>query len=152
MLASLVTALVLSSQQSDVIPIDCAQAVTTVQFTRCADLSRRREDSRMARYLSSASQRAHELDETDPDGHRSAWLKASQSAWKAYAEIACAGVFDQWSRGTVRTVMASGCWQDLIRERTHRIWADNLTFVDSTPPLLPEPVGPADATEPLTVD
>jgi uncharacterized protein YecT (DUF1311 family) len=106
----------------------------------------------MARYLAAAEERARAMDEESPDAHSPAWLEASQSAWTAYASIVCAGVYDQWKGGTIRTVMASACWQDLIRERTHRIWADNLVFMDSTPPLLPEPVEMADASEPLTVD
>ena len=72
--------------------------------------------------------------------HQAAWLDASQRSWEAYADIRCDGVFDQWKGGTIRTIMTVGCRIEATRQRTHDIWADHLTYADSTPPVLPEPV------------
>ena len=38
--------------------------------------------------------------------------------------------------------MNLGCMIEATRARTHDIWTDYLTYVDRTPPVLPEPVEP----------
>jgi uncharacterized protein YecT (DUF1311 family) len=66
-------------------------------------------------------------------------IENGQVAWLAYRKAQCASVHEIWSGGTIRGVVASSCRLQLTAERTHTIWADYLTYMDSTPPLLPEP-------------
>lgn len=132
----------LAGQDVDNLPADCGNAVTTVEVNACVALDLEREQGRMERYLAEAQRRARELD-AQPYGTptaQQAYLNASQTAWQAYAQIACEGVHDHWKDGTIRTVMYLDCRIEMIRERTHVIWRNYLTYADSTPPILPEPV------------
>ena len=130
--------------------LDCTRAMTTPEINACGALDLDRETARMERYLETARQRAVDMDaaSTGHDAtHQTAYLSSTQAAWTAYAEIACAGVYDQWKGGTIRTVMGLGCRIAMTRERTRVVWRDYLTYADSTPPILPEPVGPAEREE-----
>lgn len=130
--------------------VDCAQAVTTPQVSACAAQRLKAETERMETYLSAARRQAATRDEASAGtwaaSSQRVYLDNAQSAWTAYAEIVCNGVYDNWSGGTVRTAMALECRIQMTRERTHVIWRNFLTYVDSTPPILPEPVDPASGT------
>ena len=43
------------------------------------------------------------------------------------------------SSATIRNAMSLTCRIRLVDQRTHTIWQNWLTFMDSTPPILPEP-------------
>lgn len=138
---AILLALVLQSDD----PVVCVRDGNTVQMNACAAEDLSVEEARMQRYFQAAMSRAIEGDaESGEFGgertHQSAWLDASQRSWEAYADIRCSGVFDQWKGGTIRTVMVVGCRIEATRQRTHDIWTDHLTFADSSPPVLPEPV------------
>jgi uncharacterized protein YecT (DUF1311 family) len=66
-------------------------------------------------------------------------IQASQSAFEAYRSIECSTVYEDWKDGTIRSAMELGCRIQLTDERTHTIWRNWLRYVDSTPPLRPEP-------------
>ncbi len=108
---------------------------TTIEINQCAaaDVAQSRE--RMERYLDAARKRqiSDERPELVP------LIDASQASFEAYAENECNAVYQNWIEGTIRTIMALGCHQMLIHQRTHVIWQNWLTFGDSTPALLPEP-------------
>lgn len=130
----------------------CVRDGTTPELNACASEDLGREQERMERYLQAASLRALERDAdssqfTEPT-HQSAWLDASQPAWEAYASIRCGGVYDSWKSGTIRTIMSIDCMIDATRQRTHDIWRDHLTYMDSTPPVLPEPLRPVTEEDP----
>lgn len=134
--------LALAIQQAE--PPACRPDGNTQELNACAADDLSRETARMRRYFDAALARARANDEAA----REAWLTASQTAWEGYAEIRCQGVLDQWKGGSIRTLMYLGCKTEAARRRTHDIWTDHLTYADSTPPILPEPVLPApkDAT------
>ncbi|MBX9459950.1 MAG: DUF1311 domain-containing protein [Brevundimonas sp.] len=134
-------AMMMAGQEIDHLPADCAQASNTLEINACATLDVQREQLRLDRYFAAAVARVQ--GEGDDGAEAAAWLRASQPAWKAYADIACGAVYEHWSGGSIRGVMYLGCMKELTRERTHAIWRDFLTYADSTPPILPEPVGPA---------
>ena len=136
MLGGLVMSLAVLAQT----PPECVDPQSTLDMNACVQAELDAETARMNRYLAAAQTRA--LDEADPEA-RLAWLTSAQRVWQAYAAIVCDDVLDQWRDGTIRTVMHLGCWSQMTRERTRVIWREHLSFVDSTPPLLPEPVGPA---------
>lgn len=130
-------------------PGDCAQAMTTFEVNACAMADLEAETARMELYLEAARARAGEMDQS-PDFAQPTdqvrYLAEAQAAWEVYASAVCDGVYDQWKEGTIRTVMAIDCRIRLTRERTHAIWRHHLSYVDSTPPVLPEPVEPVGAT------
>ena len=128
----------LSGQERTDLPSDCARAMTTLEVNACVARDLQNETRRMETYLQAAFARMR-MDTPKQD----AWLRASQPAWEAYADIACGAVYDWWGEGTVRTAEALRCRIDLTRERTHFVWRSFLTYADSTPPILPEPAGPA---------
>lgn len=66
-------------------------------------------------------------------------LKESQIAWEKYKEKDCNAVYAHWRDGTIRGAMSMGCKVKLNKDRTFKLWEDYLTYMDSTPPMLPEP-------------
>jgi uncharacterized protein YecT (DUF1311 family) len=128
--------------------VDCNHAMTTYDMNVCTGRVLDREGARLDQYLKAARTRAEAIDAEsgrfgDERSNTAAFLRTGQTAWEAYAAIACDGVYDQWKGGTIRTVQFLGCKIGLTRERTHFIWENYLTSMDSTPPVLPEPVGEA---------
>jgi hypothetical protein len=51
----------------------------------------------------------------------------------------CGAVYKNWIGGSIRGSMALNCQDRLTRMRTYTIWLHWLTYMDSTPPLLPRP-------------
>lgn len=126
-------------------PVGCVRDGNTLQLNACVAEDLSGEEARLRRYFEAAMTRAIEGDAQsgqfgEERTHQAAWLDASQRSWEAYAGIRCGGVFDQWKGGTIRTIMITGCRIEATRQRTHDIWTDHLTYADSTPPVLPEPV------------
>ena len=122
----------------------CRRDGTMPEINACFAEDLRREEARMDIYLRRAEERAREADELTrayggPSAQRG-YLASSQAAWRAYAEIVCAGVHDAWKDGTIRTAMQLNCMIEMTRERTHVIWRHHLTHADGSPPVLPEPV------------
>ncbi|MBB5659358.1 lysozyme inhibitor LprI family protein [Brevundimonas halotolerans] len=121
---------------------DCAEAMTTLEMNACGALDLARAEEQMFRYLGLALERVSRSDQeaTGPDPVESArYLEASQLAWAEYANQACLAVYEHWKGGTIRGIMWQGCRIELTRERTHTIWANHLTHMDNSPPVLPEP-------------
>lgn len=67
-------------------------------------------------------------------------LNIAQGAWVKYRKAHCASVYEIWAEGTIRDAMHHICWLAVTKLRTREIWETYLTFMDSTPPLLPEPI------------
>lgn len=130
--------------RSDDGPPVCVRDGNTLELNACGADDLKLEEARMQRYLDAAMDRARGIDnESGEFGEPTQlvdWLSASQQSWTAYAEIRCEGVLDQWEGGTVRTLAYLGCKIEATRQRTHDIWSDYLTYWDTTPPILPEPV------------
>lgn len=124
--------------------IVCDRNGNTLQLNACGVLDLEREEARMQRYLEAAYARAHDSDTADSSygepTQSTAYLQSAQTAWGAYVDIRCQGVYDQWKGGTIRTLMGLGCRIEATRQRTHDIWSDYLADPDSTVPALPEPV------------
>lgn len=132
-------------------PFTCVRDGSTPEVNACLADDLEQEEARMQRYLTAAGERARAADEQPRSvGGPSAqqgYLAASQAAWTAYASIVCEGVDDRWRDGTVHTAMYLECMTRMTHERTHVIWRDHLTYADSTPPVLPEPILPASGDE-----
>ena len=92
-----------------------------------------RANAKLQRYLEAARARVvlFELD--------SAALDAEQAAWEHYRSKHCGNVYELWAKGTIRYEMSATCMLLTTQERTVDIWRAYLTYVDSTPSVLPDP-------------
>lgn len=66
-------------------------------------------------------------------------IEKAQQSWLVYRLDQCSSIYDIWRDGTIRSIMGLGCSIRMTQLRTHQIWHSYLTYMDSTPPLLPEP-------------
>ncbi|WP_426051904.1 lysozyme inhibitor LprI family protein [Brevundimonas sp. SL161] len=128
-------------------PFDCVRDGSTPQINACLAQDLAAGEARMDRYLVAAREQARSSDELPrafggPSAQR-AYLAASQAAWTAYARIVCEGVDDSFKDGSIHTAMFLSCMTDMTLERTRVIWRDHLSYWDSTPPILPEPLAQA---------
>jgi uncharacterized protein YecT (DUF1311 family) len=105
----------------------------TTEIQACMGKKLNKANTRLAKYLTAAQARIDKNLGSRPN------LKTAQAAWVRYRELECGDVFELWAQGTYRTAASSECMLRLTQERTHEIWQAYLTYLDSTPPLLPEP-------------
>jgi uncharacterized protein len=122
---------------------DSCDGMTTEGMNDCAATYSNRAERELVRYAATARARLAESAKDNPedDGEQEA-LKGfdeAQKAWSAYRDAECGAVFNWWRGGTVRIVMSLSCTTEMTKARTRQIWSNWLRFVDSTPPLLPEP-------------
>lgn len=127
----LVLAAICSAEDEDT--VNCSDAYSTPDIIECANRDLRRAETNMTRYLEAS------LNRQEDDAKTAAAIRESQQAWQAYVDAHCGAVWTYWRQGTVRSVMTVGCQSRLTDQRTHTLWRDFLTYMDSTPPILPEP-------------
>lgn len=113
--------------------VDCDNAMNTLEINHCAGLELNAAQKEMQRYLAASYTQQAE------DAELVAAIQVAQQAWEAYSEAHCDSVFTQWRDGTIRGVMALSCRTQLTQERTHALWENFLTYMDSSEPVLPEP-------------
>lgn len=134
MLILLTAALVLVSASAK--ELDCENAYTTPDTNRCAAIELAAAEVQMEHYLD-ASLKRHQHDSESVNA-----IQTAQHVWQQYATNHCDAVYSVWRDGTIRSVMALVCKTELTQQRTHTLWKDFLTYIDSTPPILPEPIAP----------
>lgn len=61
-------------------------------------------------------------------------------AWDTLINAASDATYSYWQQGTIRGVMNTGRKIELIKYRIHNQWNNWLTYIDSTPAILPEPL------------
>jgi uncharacterized protein YecT (DUF1311 family) len=112
----------------------------TIEINDCMSATLTKAQADLDRYLAAARKRL-KSEAADDAGSAAALADVDkvQAAWVAYSKADCDAVYDNWSAGTIRTAMALTCEIDLTRQRTHTVWSEWLTYMDSTPPILPEP-------------
>ena len=123
------------SLQPDDVKSNCAG--NTLEINACLAVKRDRSEKRLQDYVRAAIDR-----HTDEDGKSDSvafGIQASQTAFEAYRSIECAVVYEDWKEGTIRGAMGSTCATELTDQRTHTVWENWLRYMDSTPPILPEP-------------
>ncbi|ALE17911.1 hypothetical protein AMC99_02638 [Altererythrobacter epoxidivorans] len=114
-------------------PQRCTDAITTIDMDQCyADVLGRADERREA-YLAKAVERHADRPELGKE------IEASDAAFLAYRDAECGAVYEDWKEGTIRGVMGLACRIDMTDRRTLTIWRNWLTYMDSTPPALPEP-------------
>lgn len=98
-------------------------------------------DAELNRYYSAAMKRLADAGEDFADARTE--LRNSQRAWIKYRDSECGAVYTYWQPGTVAGDLSQDCLTRLTQARTLSIWSNWLLYVDSTPPILPKPSGPA---------
>lgn len=113
--------------------LDCENAISTLQINQCASIELGAAKAELAKYLDTS----FEHNSYDPELIQS--IRVAQADWQAYMSSHCDSLYTQWREGTIRGVMAISCKTKLTKQRTHEVWESFLTYMDSTPPVLPEP-------------
>ena len=111
----------------------CPDAETTLAMHECFGALLERAEAKMQLYLDAALARIEGQDA------QTFLVQSTQEGFKAYRGGECGGVHEQYAGGSIRNVMYLDCAITLTDQRTHTIWQNWLTYMDSTPPLLPEP-------------
>ncbi|ELV7516908.1 DUF1311 domain-containing protein [Photobacterium damselae] len=113
--------------------LDCDNPMNTIQINQCAAIKLETAQTQLAQYLKAS------LTHNANDPELVEAIKVAQKAWQAYMTAHCNAVYTQWREGTIRGVMAISCKTELTEQRTHELWQNFLTYMDSTPAVLPEP-------------
>tara|TARA_R110001583_G_scaffold48129_3_gene150587 strand:+ start:798 stop:1205 length:408 start_codon:yes stop_codon:yes gene_type:complete len=113
--------------------IDCNKAVSTLDINDCAGVELNKAELEMANYL------AKSKEQNSYDKELITAIEKAQQAWQTYAEAHCDSIYTMWREGSIRGVMFLSCKTKLTKQRTHEIWSNFLTYMDSTSPVLPEP-------------
>lgn len=113
--------------------IDCNTALTTIEINQCAASELKSAKTELEKYLK-ASFEHNSFDPTLIEA-----IKLAQQNWQTYMSSHCDSVYTQWREGSIRGVMDISCRTTLTKQRTHELWKHFLTYMDSTPPVLPEP-------------
>ncbi|MEZ8611384.1 lysozyme inhibitor LprI family protein [Vibrio sp. 10N.222.51.C8] len=113
--------------------VDCENAMNTIEINHCAAIELESAQAELDKYL------AVSFEHNAYDAELVASIKKAQESWQAYMTAHCDSVYTQWREGSIRGVMALSCKTTLTKQRTHEVWVNFLTYMDSTPPVLPEP-------------
>jgi uncharacterized protein YecT (DUF1311 family) len=111
----------------------CEGANTTADVAECRSKQVDSANLKLEKYLAAARVRASAFDLSP------ASITEEQRAWEAYRTRHCGNVYDVWRDGTIRYEMSALCTLEVTRERTTDVWRAYLTYMDSTPPVLPDP-------------
>ncbi|MEZ9740069.1 lysozyme inhibitor LprI family protein [Vibrio splendidus] len=128
----LLTCLPLLVSASDDV-VDCENAMNTIEINQCAAIELESAQAELDKYLTAS------FEHNAYDAELVASIKKAHESWQAYMTAHCSSVYTQWRDGSIRGVMALSCKTTLTKQRTHEVWANFLTYMDSTPPVLPEP-------------
>jgi uncharacterized protein YecT (DUF1311 family) len=112
---------------------NCTAPKTTYDINICSALNADNGELELQHYLEASRSRI----QRDPESL--AALNEAQIAWEKFRASHCAAVYSHWRDGTIRGPQSITCRLEITRARTHQLWKEYLTYVDRTPPLLPEP-------------
>ncbi|KPM01810.1 lysozyme inhibitor LprI family protein [Vibrio splendidus] len=128
----LLTCLPLFVSASDDV-VDCENAMNTIEINHCASIELETAQVELDQYLEAS------FEHNAYDAELVSSIKMAQDSWQAYMTAHCDSVYTQWRDGSIRGLMALSCKTKLTKQRTHEVWENFLTYMDSTPPVLPEP-------------
>jgi uncharacterized protein YecT (DUF1311 family) len=111
----------------------CVGITTIIARAECRAGQLNDEETKQKQYFNAAVKRAALFD------LNAKHLNDEQLAWAKYRETICGNVYLMWVQGTARYEMAAVCNLKLTQDRTYDLWRSYLTYVDSTPPVLPDP-------------
>ncbi|MDP4534774.1 lysozyme inhibitor LprI family protein [Alkalimonas collagenimarina] len=113
--------------------LDCDNALSTLEINQCALIELELAQTELTQYLEAS------LEHNAFDSELIESITIAQKDWQVYMQSHCDSVYTKWREGTIRGVMAVACKTKLTKQRTHEVWSNFLTYMDSTPPVLSEP-------------
>ncbi len=113
--------------------VNCDKALNTIEINYCAKVELELAEAEMKRYLNKSIAQYT----ADTDVVKS--INIAQSAWQSYSQSQCNSVFTLFRDGSMRVLMTLSCRTKLTQQRTHELWSQYLTYMDSAEPVLPEP-------------
>lgn len=114
---------------------------TTIGANDCLRTKRAQVEAIEDKYVSAVHQRI-EAETDSPTGHVQKTLNAFDAeniAWGTLINKASQATATDWEGGTIRGIMGGEREIELVELRIHNQWENWLTFMDSTPAVLPEP-------------
>ncbi len=111
----------------------CKDPQTTLEINECVSKQVEAAEKELAKYLEESRRRYAD----EPKSVEA--LNKAQKSWLQFRKDHCDAIYEMWSGGTIRGAMHGNCLLEQTRRRTHDLWQAYLTFMDSTPPILPEP-------------
>ncbi len=138
MIALLVAVVGTLGTQPPVTAMFCRNAATTIDMNDCLAAEVAKATTVLDHYRKAA--RARIAADTATSTSVLPAFDAADAQWRRFAEANCSAVYTLWEGGTIRGAVAATCQIRLVRLRTHELWGEWLTNMDSTPPVLPEPV------------
>ncbi|MFA5525147.1 MAG: lysozyme inhibitor LprI family protein [Tissierellales bacterium] len=125
---------VMASAEAVTDKVACEQAVTTYDTEVCSRKEVVAAEISLDKYLAAARERYQ-----DAEPILTA-LEQAQQSWLIYRQDHCLATYALWVGGSIRGIMMNHCLRQQTLQRTWQVWSTYLTFMDSTPPLLPEPL------------
>lgn len=113
--------------------VNCNDPISTLEVNVCAGIELEHAQQEMNHYL--LKSKLH----LSYDAQLVTAIDKAQKAWLNYSEAHCDAIYTKWRDGSIRGVMSLNCKIALTEQRTHQIWSNFLTYMDSTEPVLPEP-------------
>lgn len=111
----------------------CSNAKNTVKMNECTSNRITGAERELARYLGKS------LEHISDQPKSAQALTKAQASWLQFRKDHCDAISEMWAGGTISTAMHGNCLVEQTQRRTHDLWKEYLTFMDSTPALLPEP-------------
>ncbi len=137
MIALLVAVAGTLGTQPPVTAIFCRNA-TTIELDACLAAEVAKATTVLDRYRAAARARITADTATSPSVLPA--FDAADAQWRRFAEAKCRAVYTLWEGGSIRGAIAATCQIRLARLHTHELWGEWLTYMDTTPPILPEPI------------
>ena len=111
----------------------CKDSKTTPDMNQCLSDQITLAEKELAKYLEESRRRVAN------DSRTLAEFEKAQKARVAFRDAHCGTIYQYWAQGSVRGAIAGSCFLRLTRRRTHDLLDAYLTYVNTTPPILPEP-------------
>ena len=113
--------------------IDCENPISTVDYDYCRALELEMAQKELDKYLSAAYEHNSE------DTTLTETIKTAQKSWETYREDHCTSLYVKYREGSIRNIIAMSCETELTKKRTFDIWENFLSYMDSSPSVLPKP-------------
>ena len=113
---------------------NCQNANTTYEIGVCMAEQLEQQEVEMQHYLAEARARYAD-DKVIVES-----IEKAQQNWLGYRREQCGSIYNIWRDGTIRSIMGLSCSIRMTKLRTHQIWHSYLTYMENSPPLLPEPM------------
>jgi len=108
---------------------------TTDDIEKCRSFQLKESEENLNKYIIAASKRL----EKDNKQKSLEKFNYSQKLWYKYRDNECNAVELFFQPGTISYLMKIDCLHRLTDLHTHEVWSNWLRYLDSTPPILPEP-------------